>query len=212
MRKTEPDLQIQPGLVLLPGQASSRAKSSSTSHIQWGLREIPHLGLKRKVTFEGAEHQAGAGGNTMYVSLLLLLCFSTWETYLLLFSGTFYWLIDWLWNFSNSLVFWKGSCTRRLIWLPCLFRERSTSLIMSVSQHRYKSFVLSYDKVHILSSLFVVQNTITCRVNRDFLPAMNEHCSKIVGIKKFQKVWAEWRQPDDGTGILSSRIPVGAQL
>lgn len=90
MRKTEPELQTQRGLVLLPGRASSRAKSSSTSHIQRGLREIPHFGLKRKITFERAEHQAGAGGNTLNVSLFFLICFSTWETYLLLFSGTFY--------------------------------------------------------------------------------------------------------------------------
>lgn len=83
---------------------------------------------------------------------------------------------------------------------------------MAVSQHKYKSLVLSCDKVHILSSLFVVQNKITRHVNRDFLATTNERCSKIVGIKKFQKVWAEWRQPDARIGILSSRIPIETQL
>lgn len=93
-----------------------------------------------------------------------------------------------------------------------MFHEQFTSLITSVSQHKYKCFVLSCDKVHILSSLLVVQNEITCHVNRVILATMNEHCSKIVEIKKFQKVWAEWRQPDDRIGILSTHIPVETQL
>lgn len=170
VRKTEPELRLQPGLVTtaMPGHDSgpSPATPPTSSQIQGDSPSCCWV----------AAYQGRAGGCTLDVFVLFLLCFSNWEIYLLFFFG-FYLLL------LTSPLISKFPILDDLFDFSVCFIYDMYHTFIAFFQYNYKTFGILYNKLKTLACLFRTHSNVTCHVVEIPLQMWMSTLVKLLGSK-----------------------------